>query len=496
MPKPITGTMFTINLDLSSGTPLFKQLYELIRNDILEGRLRAATRLPASRTLATDVGVSRTTVVNAFDQLRAEGYLQGKVGSGTRVVSTLPETTMSAAPPSASVRQPLPLDARIAYSIRRRWPDIIATETSTARPLRPGNPDLNAFPRDLWARLTAKYWHNAHPALLGYGDPRGYQPFRAAIADYVRRVRGVRCDERQVLVVAGSQQALHLCAQVLLERGDVAWMEDPGYPGARAALMSVGARLVPRPVDGEGLVLETRKLTSTSRPRLVYVTPSHQCPLGVVMSVTRRLELLDFAVRTKAWIVEDDYDSEYRYFTRPVAALQSLDRRDRVIYVGTVSKTLIPALRIGYLILPESLLEAFTRARRAMDRQPAIADQAVLAEVVSEGWLEKHIRQTRIRYLERQRVLVNAIQSEMPDLLDAPASDAGMYLVAYLKNRITNVDAARRAAANGVDLVPLSAILARAFNERRTGAWVWSVWPWTNPSCGKKAVSSIKRDAR
>ena len=225
-------------------------------------------------------------------------------------------------------------------------------------------------------------------------------------------------------------------------------MEDPGYPGARAALMSVGARLVPRLVDEEGLVIATRKLSGIGRPRLVYVTPSHQCPLGVVMSVTRRLELLDFAARTKAWIVEDDYDSEYRYFTRPVAALQSLDRRDRVIYVGTVSKTLIPALRIGYLILPESLVEAFIRARRTMDRQPAITDQAVLAEVMSEGWLEKHIRQTRIRYLERQRVLVNVIHSEMPDLLDASASDAGMYLVAYLKNRITSADAARCAAAN------------------------------------------------
>jgi len=395
--------------------------------------------------------------VNAFDQLHAEGYLESKVGSGTRVVSTLPETTMSADPPGTSVTQPLPLDARLACRIRHRWPDVIATDTAAARPLRPGNPDLNAFPRDLWARLTAKYWHNAHPSLLGYGDPRGYQPFRAAIADYVRRVRGVRCHESQVLVVAGSQQALHLCAQVLLDPGDVAWIEDPGYPGARAALMGVGARLVPRPVDGEGLVVGNSKLSGIGRPRLVYVTPSHQCPLGVVMSITRRLELLDLAARTKAWIVEDDYDSEYRYFTRPVAALQSLDRRGRVIYVGTVSKTLIPALRIGYLILPESLVEAFTRARRTMDRQPAIVDQAVLTEVMTEGLLEKHIRQTRIRYLERQRVLVDAIHSEMPHLLHASASEAGMYLVAYLKNRINSLEAARWAAAKGVDVVPLSA---------------------------------------
>jgi GntR family transcriptional regulator / MocR family aminotransferase len=331
MPKPITGAMFTINVNLSSETPLFRQLYEQIRNAILEGRLRAGARLPASRTLAADIDVSRTTIVNAFEQLHAEGYLEGKVGSGTQVVSTLPETTMSADAPGASVRQALPLDARLRDRIRRRWPDTIITEATVARPLRLGNPDLNAFPRQLWARLTTKHWHNAHPALLGYGDPNGYLPLRAAIAEYVSRVRGVRCDPRQVMVVAGSQQALHLCAQVLLDSGDTAWMEDPGYPGARAALMNVGARIVPKQVDEEGLVVPPKNEVGRDRPRLVYVTPSHQCPLGVVMSVSRRLELLDLAARTKAWIVEDDYDSEYRYFSRPIAALQSLDRRDRVI---------------------------------------------------------------------------------------------------------------------------------------------------------------------
>jgi GntR family transcriptional regulator / MocR family aminotransferase len=193
------------------------------------------------------------------------------------------------------------------------------------------------------------------------------------------------------------------------------------------------------------------------RPKLIYVTPSHQCPLGVVMSVSRRLELLEFAAKKQAWILEDDYDSEYRYFTRPVAALQSLDRRGRVIYIGTFSKTLVPALRIGYLIVPKPLVAVFSRARRAMDRQPAVIDQAVLAEFISEGWLERHIRQTRIRYLERQKALLTAIRVELPDILEASPGDAGLYLVAYIKNHLTSGRAARMAASHGVDVIPLSA---------------------------------------
>jgi GntR family transcriptional regulator/MocR family aminotransferase len=208
-----------------------------------------------------------------------------------------------------------------------------------------------------------------------------------------------------VLVLSGSQQALHLCAQVLLEADDIAAMEDPGYPGARAALLSAGAHIAPTPVDREGLVIAVMK-KRRSPPRLVYVTPSHQCPSGVAMSLSRRLELIELADRVNRWIVEDDYDSEYRYFSRPVAALQSLDTNARVIYVGTVSKTLIPALRIGYIILPEPLIDVFARARVAMERQPAAIDRAVLADFVSEGWLERHIRQTRMRYMERRQCLI------------------------------------------------------------------------------------------
>ena len=452
--------MLAVNLDTSSGTPVFKQLYEQIRNGILAGRLRSGTRLPASRTLAADLGISRTTVINALDQLRAEGYIRGRVGSGTRVMPMLPETTMRIGLSADEIRRSVPSDGQPMRRIQGRWPDSTAWTTSAARPLRPGNPDLNGFPRDLWAKLAAKYWRTVDPVVLGYSDPKGYLPLRAAIPEYLSRVRGVRCDVKQVLIVAGSQQALHLCAQVVLKRGDIAWMEDPGYPGARAALIAAGARIVPKRVDAEGLVLPARN--DVARPKLIYVTPSHQCPLGVAMSVSRRLQLIEFAAKNHAWIIEDDYYSEYRYFSRPIAALQSLDRGGRVIYIGSVSKTLVPALRIGYIIAPSPLVDVFVRARQTADRQSGTIDQAVLAELLTEGWLERHIRQTRIRYLERQRALLDAIRTEMPDILEAAPSEAGMYLVAYIKKKgLTSSRAARWAAAHGVDVMPLSAFSIR-----------------------------------
>ena len=462
MSKLVAGTMLAIPLDASSQVSLFQQLYDQIRGDILRGRLRPGARLPSSRTLAADLAVSRTTILSAFDQLVAEGYLEGRVGSGMRVVSTLPDTTMIAVPRTVSPKHFPRDDKRLSLRANQRWPATLPHETVRARPLWPGNPDLTAFPREIWSRLIAKHWRNVPHSLLGYGDPMGYQPLRSAIADYVTRTRGVRCDASHVLVVKGSQQALHLCSQTLLDVGDVAAIEDPGYLGARAAFLSVGARVAPVAVDQEGLVvsaLAKRRL----RPRLVYVTPSHQCPLGMPMSLARRLQLIDFAHRMKAWILEDDYLSEYRYFSRPLPALQSHDANGRVIYVGTVSKTLIPALRIGYVVLPDPLLDVFVRARVAMDRQPSPVDQAALAEFVSEGLLERHIRQTRVRYMERQQCLIDAIREEMPDFLNVSPAGAGMYLVGYLKNGIASSAAAHAAETHGVGVVPLSLFSLKPF---------------------------------
>jgi GntR family transcriptional regulator/MocR family aminotransferase len=260
--------------------------------------------------------------------------------------------------------------------------------------------------------------------------------------------------------MGGSQQALYLCGQVLLDVGEMAWLENPGYPGARAAFAAAGAQIVPIPVDGEGMIVSTGK-RYRGRPKLMYVTPSHQCPLGSTMSLSRRLEQLRFARQTSAWIVEDDYDSEYRYFSRPVTSLQSLDQDARVIYVGTVSKSLSPSLRIGYLIVPVDLVDSFARARASVDRQPAGVDQAVLAEFVSQGHLERHIRQTRKLYLERERILLQAIESELGHMLEAGRTDAGMYLVAWLKADIPDTTAAWAAARQGLGIMPLSAFSMR-----------------------------------
>ena len=459
MSKPAAGTTLAITLDPSSQVPLFHQLYGHIRDGILGGGLPPASRLPSSRTLAADLAVSRTTVLNAYDQLAAEGYLEGRVGAGTRVVTTLPETLLRADGAAAGPRTSA-VTTHLGQGPRRRWlqPGFLL-QAAEPRPLQPGNPDLTAFPRHVWARLAARHWRRASTSLLGYGDATGFLPLRAAIADYAHRIRGVRCRPEQVLIVGGAQQGLYLCGQVLLTPSDAAWMEDPGYPGARAAFAATNAKIVPVPVDDEGLVAPHR-LKQLRTPQLVYVTPSHQCPLGMAMSLSRRLELLEFANRVGAWIVEDDYDSEYRYFSRPLASLQSLDANGRVVYIGSFSKTLLPSLRVGYVILPESLVDAFAHARSVIDRQPVGVEQMVLADFIAHGWLERHIRQARLRYLERQQALLDSIREEIPDVLEASPSGAGMYLTAWLKKGISGATAASAADAVGVGVLPLGRFAA------------------------------------
>ena len=445
--------MLAVTLDASSEIPLFHQLYAQLRDRILRGSLPPRQRLPSSRTFARDLGVSRTTVLNAFDQLLAEGYLEARVGDGTRVATTLPEPLLR--PARGEIPRRVPAAQGANERPVQRWIGPVAIDASSMRPLQPGNPDLAAFPRRLWARLTTKHWQSAPARLLGYGDSMGYEPLRATVAEYAHRIRGVECRPEQVLIVGGSQQALYLCGQVLLMSGDVVWVEDPGYPGARAAFEATTATIVPIPIDSEGLSLPARAKNRPA-PRLIYVTPSHQCPLGITMSLPRRLELLDFASRTGAWIVEDDYDSEYRYFTRPIASLQSLDPNGRTIYIGTLSKTLLPTLRIGYLILPKPLVESFSRARAVIDRQPAGIEQAVLADFIARGSLERHIRQTRLCYAERERALVEAIRDEASDVLEVSPAGAGMYLTAFLRTRLTGAAAAAAAEAAGVTVVPLA----------------------------------------
>ncbi|HEU5100710.1 MAG TPA: PLP-dependent aminotransferase family protein [Roseiflexaceae bacterium] len=440
----------------TAGQPLYQQLYEGIRSAILSGRLAGGTRLPSTRALAQELGLSRSTVINAFDQLLAEGYVYGLHGSGTYVARVLPDELLRAQPEQ---QRRLPASERDGAISRRGaaladLPGLAASDQLGERAFQVGLPAIDEFPRKLWGQALARCWRAA-PDLLGYQHPAGYLPLRQAIAAHVTTARGVRCIAEQVIVTAGSQQGLALAAQVLLDPGDAAWIEDPGYMGARAALLAAGARLVTVPIDSAGLDLAAG-LERHASPRLVYVTPSHQFPLGVTMSLARRLALLEWAAKAGAWLIEDDYDSEFHYAGRPLPALQGLDSAGRVIYIGTFSKVLFPALRLGYLIAPPGLVGAFLSARSAAGTHSPALEQAVLAEFMRVGHFARHIRRMRALYAERQVILLDAAARDLVGLLDLQPSTTGMHLLGWLPARVDDREAATRAAAAGVQAMPLS----------------------------------------
>jgi GntR family transcriptional regulator / MocR family aminotransferase len=446
-----------INLDGSSARPLYCQLYNEVRAAILTGKLVAGSRLPSTRELATELGLSRTTVLNAFDQLIAEGYMEGHTGVGTYVTRSLPEDLLQIG--AKTVRLAKRSQSRRLLSRRG---DQIASTAVTATPrldkpraFRSGIPALDLFPFRIWAKLTSQRWHTASYELLQYGDPAGYRPLREAIAAYLGASRAVRCEADQVIVVAGSQQALEIAAQVLLDPGDAVWVEDPGYLGARAAMLGAGACLVPVPVNEEGLDV-TEGLRRCAASRVACVSPSHQFPLGMIMSVARRLALLEWASRSGGWIIEDDYDSEYRYSGRPVASLQGLDSEGRVVYIGTFSKVLFPSLRLGYIVAPADLVDPFIKARAIFDRHSPTIEQAVLADFISGGHFARHIRLMRTIYADRQEVLVKEIKSKLGGLLEVYPDEAGIHLIGWLPHDVSDIVAAERAAEHGVEVGSLS----------------------------------------
>ena len=466
--------LLALALDAARLEPLHRQLYGQLRELVLSGRLAPGTRLPASRGLAEELGCSRNTVLAACEQLVSEGYLETRVGAGTFVSSELPDRLATPEPPALPPGQAAPASrsalSRPVLSSRARGlaaREMDLREEPPGAAFATGRPDTTLFPFDVWGRLLGRIWRRPDPALLHAGAPGGLPALRAAVAGYLRTLRGLDCTAEQVLVTAGGQQALDLAARVLLDPGDAAWVEEPGYGGLRAALTAAGARPVPVPVDGEGLsVAEGRRLAPEAR--LAAVAPSHQYPLGVAMSLARRLELLDWAAASGAWVLEDDYDSEYRYAGRPLAALQGLEAaRDtgagdrRVIYVGTFSKVMFPSLRLGYLVSPPVLLEAFLRARRALDDHPSTIAQPALAAFIEQGHFAAHVRRMRRVYAARQSALLAAGRRALGGLLALAPDDAGMHLVGHfepaLAARMDDREAARRAQAAGVVVRPLSA---------------------------------------
>jgi GntR family transcriptional regulator / MocR family aminotransferase len=451
--------MFTVD-STAGASPLYAQLYEQIRSAILRAELKRGARLPSTRELAGQLGVSRNTVLSAFEQLLAEGYLEGQTGSGTYVASTLPEEMLSvrwtaqSAGVVRNVRGEIPVASKRGRSLRERSLGWLAS-TAKPRALRPCIPALDSALASLWGQLVTDYWRRPRREHLFYPDPAGLRALREAIASYLGMARAVRCEPEHVIIVAGAQQAFSLVATVLLDPGDSVWFEEPGYLGARAAFLGEGARLVPVPVDANGLVVEEGR-RRCPEARFAYVTPSFQYPCGVMMSLPRRLELLDWAARTGSWIVEDDYDSEFRYEGRPLAALQGLDRAGRVIYVGTFSKAVFPSLRLGYLVVPPDLVETFVAAREANDSGSPVCDQAVLARFIAEDHFARHLRRMRSLYAERMGVLVDAVRRELPGLLSVEPAKEGLHLVGRLPEGVDDQAVCREAAVRGVDVLPMS----------------------------------------
>ena len=421
-------------LDRSSDVPLHRQIYDVWRAGILSGRFRGGERVPSSRAFAAAYGVARVTVTSAYDQLLAEGYFETTHGAGTFVSSELPDDVLR--PPVGASLRPRPI--RIAASTPRatalirlsrygsRLGEIQRLPAST-RPINLSNvsPDLASFPFPLWRRLVSRHLRKASPAVFDHGaQPAGHDALRHAIAAHLARSRAVRCSPAQIIVVNGSQQALDLCARLLLDPGAEAAVEEPGYPGARQLFLAHGASLRMLPVTDAGASIDAL----TNRTRLVHVTPSHQFPTGVSMSLARRLALIEWARTRGAVVLEDDYDSEYRYSGPPLPAMQSLADGASVIYIGTFSNVMFRGLRIGYLVVPRDLIGPFTTAKWMTDRHTTLLEQAALADFLEEGHLERHVRRMRRLYKHRRDVLLEELDRHFGSDAKVRGDAAGLHM--------------------------------------------------------------------
>jgi GntR family transcriptional regulator/MocR family aminotransferase len=445
-----------IAFDRQVGKPIYLQLYEGYRDVIIRRQLKPGQRIPSTRRLAKELNVSRICVLNAFEQLLAEGYVESKAGSGTFVAGVLPEDSLNARERDVAWSGNVlrgPRQRLKTEKIPEPWHS--APWNAHMRAFRISTPALDRFPLSLWCKLVGQSSGKQANSPLSYGNPMGDTSFREAIADYLKTVRGVRCEADQIMVVNGSQQALQIAASVLLDSGSSVWMEEPGYSGAQAAFRLAGARIIRVPLDLEGLNVAAG-IKMCPRARAAYVTPAHQYPLGTTMSASRRLQLLEWAARNGAWIIEDDYDSEFRYSGRPVASLQGMDEDSRVIFLGTFSKVMFPALRLGYAVIPRDLVGLFAAAREVMDWSPPSLYQAAMTEFMKEGYFARHVRKMRMLYRERRDVMVSALHSEANGLFELLNSDAGMHVVVLLPKGMSDTQVAQKAAEVWISATPLS----------------------------------------
>lgn len=438
----------------SPGLPLYRQLYRRIRDGVVAGSIAPGSRLPSARTIAREEGISRNTVEAAFSQLQAEGFVVRRVGSGTWVSENLPDR-----PPTSrekGEREGAPQDLGDALSARGRCLDSVEQEPEFAEDLAfaPCLPGVEAIPVDAWSRVAARHARRT-PRLALTPSPAGLPALREAVAGYLHMHRGVRCSADQVVIVNSTQQAINLAVQVLLDREDEVWLEDPGYLSARRALVNGGVRVRPVPVDSDGLDVEFA-INETPGASMAYVTPSHQYPMGVTLSLARRLELLDWSVSTGGWIFEDDYDSELRYEGRPLAPIQSIDERGRVLYSGTFNKILFPSLRIAYLVLPRRLVKPFVRAKEVMDGPTSPILQRALADFIDEGHFSVHLRRVRDLYRRRRASFMEAAGSLWPRTVRIGPADAGLHVAVQLPADIDDKQLSERARRAGVAVPALS----------------------------------------
>ncbi len=426
-----------IRLDRAATEPLHQQLYRQIRDELENGSFEStASRLPSSRTLATDLGISRLTVNQAFAKLQDEGYLESRKGSGTFVAEQLPKSFLSVATPE--IERELARPATVA----RRVEEMLDRRTShdlnygVAGPpnvsFSAGMPAVDEFPIEIWERLRAQVLAKRGTHLLHYASSRGDLSLRKALASYLCDFRGARCHADQIVVVAGMQHAMLVAALALVNAGEAVWLEDPGYHQARRVFLFSGAKVVPRPLDRDGMIIG--RATKRTAPRLIYLTPSHQFPLGVTMSLERRIAMIDFARNFDSYILEDDYNAEFRFDGPPLPCLQGLDNARRVIYAGTMSKILVPSIRLGYLIVPEQIVDSFVKVRAVMDQHSPSIDQATLARFITEGFFLSHVQRMRRLYSERRDYFIEQFDKYLGKLLQLEITPAGLHFVAWVRD--------------------------------------------------------------
>jgi GntR family transcriptional regulator/MocR family aminotransferase len=450
MAKAISTLELTVQ-SRPEGATLTQWLSDELKRAIIESRLAPGARLPATRELAREYGISRGTVVTAFDQLVQAGYLRGRVGSGTWVSEEIPHASPSAEHPQMLTgARPGPLAG--------------LTFTRPARPFRMHEPAITEFPFKVWSRLASRRMRKLNGPILMGSYPGAYPPLRKAIAEYLGSVRGIKCSPDQIAVVSGVQQGLDILARLLLRPGDAVWLEDPGYFGATLAFRNAAATIVPVPVDDQGLCVQEGE--RSPEVKCAYVTPGHQFPLGSMMSLSRRVALLAWANRNNAFVIEDDYDSEFRFDGQPVPALHSLDRTGRVILLGTFNKLLFSSLRVGYAVLPDELVDQFHAFRYGIDLNGMSLQQTILRDFISEGHLAKHIRRMRDLYASRLEALLDAGHKRLAGVFNISPVRAGLYTVGLLRNGMSSAEAEAAALACGVESIGLHRFTLRDSGPR------------------------------